>query len=523
MQNTSFLGTNLGECSYYSTELPFLDLFKTSSGWIAGNDSTWSTGEESQIDIDQYGWVKSLPGKSSNLKFTRVSTLLNRVMKDKYPSGNYVVLYDGTGQISYKFDATLRSSSPGRDVIYADASLDAGICLTIESTDTKGTGDYLRNIRIVQAEHEADYQSIFNPLFLEKLKHYKAIRFMCWGQINNSPQKQWSRRPLPQQAFYNSNLPQSSIALDASIPIEIMIALANRLQVSPWFNIPHMADDDYVTNLAALIKASLLSTLSFYIEYSNEVWNYQFQQAKWVEQEGIKAWSSNSDTSLARNNWYGLRTVQISKIFKQVFSDNPGRVKCVLSGQAANPQIIKDIISSTLANVDVCGAIFGIAIAPYFGMEYGDPYPSTTSDIQGLTVNQLIKKLHRDSILKTYDVIDYHAVIASQHNVKLLSYEGGQSLVGYNGAENNGQLSTLFMNANRDQGMYSLYLSMLDYWSKTEGTEAFMHFINIGTPSKWGSWGALEYLLQVDSPKYNALQWFMTIMSGCKTFDSKIA
>jgi len=32
-----------------------------------------------------------------------------------------------------------------------------------------------------------------------------------------------------------------------------------------------------------------------------------------------------------------------------------------------------------------------------------------------------------------------------------------------------------------------------------------MHFVDVGQPSKWGSWGALEYLDQDGSPKYNAL------------------
>lgn len=36
-----------------------------------------------------------------------------------------------------------------------------------------------------------------------------------------------------------------------------------------------MADDDYVTNLAVLIKQNLNPNLNAYIEYSNEVWNWE--------------------------------------------------------------------------------------------------------------------------------------------------------------------------------------------------------------------------------------------------------
>ena len=36
-----------------------------------------------------------------------------------------------------------------------------------------------------------------------------------------------------------------------------------------------------------------------------------------------------------------------------------------------------------------------------------------------------------------------------------------------------------------------------------------MHFVDVSGFSKWGSWGALEYVEQKDSPKYNALMDFI--------------
>ena len=37
----------------------------------------------------------------------------------------------------------------------------------------------------------------------------------------------------------------------------------------------------------------------------------------------------------------------------------------------------------------------------------------------------------------------------------------------------------------------------------------FANFSDIGTPSKWGSWGALESVYQSNSPKYYALNNFI--------------
>ena len=42
-----------------------------------------------------------------------------------------------------------------------------------------------------------------------------------------------------------------------------------------------MADDDYVYQLAALLKDKLDPKLVVYVEYSNEVWNSGFSQFKW--------------------------------------------------------------------------------------------------------------------------------------------------------------------------------------------------------------------------------------------------
>jgi hypothetical protein len=54
-------------------------------------------------------------------QFTSVGVLLLRELPDTangyYPAGKYVVLYDGRGTLTYGFDASLVSSSPGRDVI----------------------------------------------------------------------------------------------------------------------------------------------------------------------------------------------------------------------------------------------------------------------------------------------------------------------------------------------------------------------------------------------------------------------
>src|SRR5205085_12212945 len=111
---------------------------------------------------------------------------------------------------------------------------------------------------------------IFNPVFLDRLRTYSVLRFMDWSKTNGSGVKTWSQRaPL---SYANWTGP-------AGVPIEIMVALCNRVGAHPWFNIPHLTDDTYATNFAQLVKANLDPALGVYVEYSNETWNWGFAQA----------------------------------------------------------------------------------------------------------------------------------------------------------------------------------------------------------------------------------------------------
>jgi len=49
------LGIGLGEFTYYSPQLPFVDLFKSTRSWFTQNDTQWDTNEEKVLDLDQDG------------------------------------------------------------------------------------------------------------------------------------------------------------------------------------------------------------------------------------------------------------------------------------------------------------------------------------------------------------------------------------------------------------------------------------------------------------------------------------
>ena len=87
---------------------------------------------------------------------------------------------------------------------------------------------------------------------------------MEWGHTNiaNLP-RNWSERPRPSHRSFAHN--------KGGVPPEHMVLLANMVGASPWFSIPHTADEDYQRQFAALVKASLRPDVKVYVEYSNEV------------------------------------------------------------------------------------------------------------------------------------------------------------------------------------------------------------------------------------------------------------
>lgn len=524
--STSPLGVNLSGIADYSTELPFIDNFKSSRPWITqcdraepGCQGEWDTNESKLLNLDKNGWVKSLPANEDPPKYTRVATVLftGAGQPNSYPSGKYVVLYDGEGTIEYSFaakkDAT--ASQPGRDVIDVDTSDGHGVILKISATDPNKTGNYIRNLRFLYQPDEALYKQgeIFHPIFLDKIKKFRSLRFMDWMGTNNSQQKEWQNRPLPDNVTYTEK---------GYAPLEVMIALSNKVKADPWFNMPHLATDEYMTNFAKMVKDRLDPNLKAYVEYSNEVWNASFGQFHYALEQGKARWGQ--DKGDAYMNWYGMRTAQMCDIWKGVFGDQKHRVVCLIGTQTAWKGLEKAALECPYWVAEgnkPCyqHGIDAYAITGYFSGNLGTPenaakVESWLNEPDG-GFEKAFQHLKAGSSLGTTDTLPdvfetfkYHADVAKKVGLQLIVYEGGQHIVGIQGVENNERLTKFFAELNRRPEMYDIYTQQLNNW-KQAGGNLFIHFIDIGISSKWGNWGALEYRNQNGSPKYNALMDFI--------------
>ena len=221
------------------------------------------------------------------------------------PQGDYVVLYQGKGELEIG-NATAKDTAPGR-LTFALTPGDKKFSLRIKQTDP---ADPVRDIRVFWPGQSAS-KSLYNPPFAEYLRPFGTIRFMDWGATNGNPLQKWSERPQLDDARWSG---------DKGVPMEAMIDLCNQTKSNLWITLPHEADDDYIRRAAQLVKARLAPDLAVYLEYSNEVWNGAFKQAKYATERGLELKLSDNPNE-ARARFYAQRTAEMGRIWREVFGD----------------------------------------------------------------------------------------------------------------------------------------------------------------------------------------------------------
>jgi len=469
------IGVNLDFMTDWSPAWSYVDGFKHARTWLPQRISgthPWDTGE--QLDLTPEGWVRSLGDDQA------AAALMFWDLQGHYPGGIYTCLYDGVGELDFRGSAQATETSPGK-VRVAVEPTEGGVILRVVKTDR---GNPVRNIRFLMPGYE-DGRDIFHPLFLETLKPFRVIRFMNWQRMNTNPSGKWADRSTPDSITQRGA---------QGVCIEHMVELANQTGADPWFCMPHLADDDYVRNFAQMVKARLDSRRKIYVEYSNEVWNGIFPQARHAREMGLSLGLSNNEYE-SQLRFYSQRSVEIFKIWEEVFGGT-NRLVRALAAHSANPNVGRMIVQWRDAgrNADA------LAIAPYFGSNLGG-----NANVTSLGVDEVLA-LCREDILNQESFRKENAATAKLFGLTLIAYEGGQHLVGTRGMENNSALNTLFASANDHPAMEELYALDQEQWRQAGG-ELFVAYKLTGTHSKSGFWGLLRWQDQPPgtAPKYQGL------------------
>ncbi len=478
------LGMNLNGPADWNTELPFVDVFRLSRAWVSQKQGVgWGKGPP--LALDERGWVTRLEPDCW------AETPLCTVEAGHYPSGRYTVLYDGEGRLEFAHAARVVSREPGRMEIEVDASK-GGFFLQLRETNP---ANYVRNIRVIMPGFENSYRdNPFHPVFQQRWQGVACLRFMDWMHTNGSQLKRWSDRPAPDDATFT----------DKGVALEVMIDLANRLDADPWFCIPHLADDDFVRRFAELVQQRLEPERNVYVEYSNEVWNGMFEQSRWAGQQGQKLGFADKPWEAAWR-YTAYRSVQIFAVWEQVFGGTQRLVR-VLPSQGANPYVSERVVEFQ----DAYRHADALAIAPYITCNV--PLQGkglTTAQVEKWSVDQALDHMEQTSLPQSIGWLQGQKKVADKYGLKLVAYEGGQHMVGVGGGENNETVTKLFHAANRHPRMGEIYRQYYAGWTAAGG-DLFCYFSSVGSWSKWGSWGVLQFYDDdpLQSPKFLAtMRW----------------
>jgi hypothetical protein len=517
------MGMNIGDSPYYfSRNLMFNDVMKTASGFRSVN---WSETLNYELAADGY------PAEINAYNHAvRAVVLINNIY-----TGDYVFLYDGDGDFIF---------SGGIDVVSAEPTK---INLRLNETDLNEAGgqrwitvtrsnraNRARNFRLIPKEFENDEENmpLFRRDFLDGLRTMHALRYMDAVGTNGAAFVTWNDRSKPGDFSY----------LNRGLPWEYLIELSNTLNTDGWFCVPHTASDNYIENLARLIKERLNPGLKAYVEYSNEIWNFGFEQARWIASNAPGAADAFVSRDLAAlesqakfGNAQPVKTAymmaRVFRIFERVFTGaDRSRLVTVGAIQTNNwIEYTKETIEYWQKNNCVPDAIAG---AGYFGFETSnwDDSSIPQSIMPRRNADELNSYFHNkwmlnpsavtanDVINAIYTIWDYAiapAVISSAQAIKasgakFIVYEGGQHIQPHN--QEVWAYNRAIYDAQISPRMYDLYIKNYELHASLD-CALFMNFTYLGQrESQYGSWGVLENTGDVYSknlmrtaPKYQAM------------------
>jgi hypothetical protein len=532
------LAMNLAGINDWSVQQPFLNVMKTARPWVGHLPGQWGGWTHDDLAragaLSPDGWPLRLPAE-----LTGIATLiLTDLPEDALGvAGRYILTYQGNGTLRLDGRAAVVLAEPGR-ILFDYTPGEGTVLITLTAIDP---ADPIRDIVVVrEARAQAlAYGAIFNPDWLARVRGVKGLRFMDWMATNDSTLSNPADRPKPADYTYAR----------IGAPAEVLVALANDLAADPWLTLPHLATDDFARTYAQIVHDGLDAGLKAHVEYSNEVWNWQFAQARWAEEQGRARWGKESTWV----QFYAMRAAEIMGVWGRVFQDAPDRLVRVVAVQTGWLGLEEQILDAPLLVAEgrspPVDSFDAYAVTGYFSALIGSDqkfvavkdWLKQSADaarneaaLQGLSGAQadahfaahrfdLAVKLAaaelRDGSVTgdptdslafvRSQILPYHAAIAADRGLRLMMYEGGTHVVGIGSQSEDEELTAFFTHLNYSPEMGALYAELLAGW-QLQSDAPFNAFVDVNRANKWGSFGVLRHLGD-DNPRWQALA------KGCLT------
>lgn len=490
------LATNPNGVADFGTNVPFIDLMKQSRPWLTSGATPrdWDY-LNANGHLDANGWPSTIPAGSDNIQ-----TVWD------WPSehGNYNANQSYT--VEWLGTATIAISGAVTNVVNVDSNTitfdfnSSGGSLGLVITSMSAAPNNPRNITVIRDDLQAAYDAgqRINPDYALFLQDMRQLRFMDWGQTNNSPQVDWADRATPSDVTYST---------DRGVPIERQVELCNVVQADCWFNFPHQFTNAAITSMVTYVRDNLDTNLKAFYELSNEVWNagafnhqsYFLAQARaeWTNSTGV------ADFEIALN-YYGKRSAEAFQIVDSLYSGILSRRQNVIGSlNDDNDFTHQAAMQATTWQTEDPGNYVqpaslaqALAIAPYYGV---DMLTGNTATIQAeftagthidWIYDYLTNPVNDDSVPSMNTNISVADTAASGEGLDLIMYEGLRHYL--HGGIASGDVLTALQEFSRHSRDADLVLQVWETW-ENYGEGPLMVFSDIGGHSAFGAWTLSEY------------------------------
>ncbi|MEC7794702.1 MAG: calcium-binding protein [Pseudomonadota bacterium] len=470
--------------NYWSPGMQYIDL-TNSSEWLAVVGNNWGALDE--LELLKAGYV-TRDGEVLEIPADGKVGMHWKGIEGR--EGTYVVQYDGEGDVSVSGDVKIISEEPGK-IVFENVS-GGNMQVWVNSSDPSGTDSFVNSLSVVREEHLELFEAgaTFNPDWIDLISDSRQIRFMDWMETNNSDVVSWEDY--------------------TGTSVENMVQLANEIGADPWFNMPHLADEDFIRQFATYVRDNLDPNLQVRVEYSNELWNYSFHQTKWMLEETKANWGEDGNIYHKTANYHVKKAVEVALIWEDVFGEGAEDRLINVIGTQSGSRSADRLLSADLwkeyepeSYIDPASVFEEVAVTTYFGSstvrksEMRDELIEKINDPDVDASNWLYEKLldpsYPGSIPEKIENLKAAAEKIESYGLKMVAYEGGQH-VHHSWAvkgltdQDIVALTNFMGDFVRSSEMAELYQALWDGWAAIS-ENPFMQFGDITGSTPRGSWG----------------------------------
>ncbi len=530
------LGYNLDFPGDWSRLMPFLDLMRDARPWVGScGAADPACDPTSHLDLDPAGWPRSLRYRDDPARaYARVETAFSTHVGVPDEGKTFLLTWEGDGELSWNGLEPVSKDLAQRRITFVFRP--GNKFIRIEKTDPGGTGSYLRNIRICRLDRAPllAVGEIFNPDTLEYLKPFGSLRFMDWMLSNNKEDRDavWAERPRFDYFHWIEQwIDPGRPALGRRIggyPVEVLVALANKVGADAHFNMPYRYTDAWVTGFATHVRDHLAPNLRATVEYSNEVWNWGFPQAGYANAEGRKLWPDEGSAWL---QYMGMRAARMCTLWREVFAGQEDRLRCVIAPQttwvdvaAASLDCPRWVAQNPARNKPCHKYADAVAVTGYFsgGLELEANRATIRAWLakgEDFAIGQALRQLEHGDVPGLKDgegkplageasgsldaaigYLEKHKRVAQRRGLELYVYEGGTHL-----GSPDPQIQDFLFRVTAHERVHAMYLRLFSAYKALGGTI----FNCWGWIAPRDPWANAQSLVDRARTKYRAIMDFV--------------